>query len=726
MNGRLKIFLLINFLLLVLWIGYLFNVQVFDPYKLHQTIEIRKNPSKELIIPKRGNIYDRNLDLLVGTTKFYQLDLDRKIALADQKEDKKVEETLEKISEIISHNSELSKAEVKRIISQKPLTNSVYISDKISELQLQKIKKHFEKEKFSGLISNFSKMERTYPHGKLGANFLGIVEEKNPHRSISDENIYQVQGLCGVEASYDKELTGNIGWKETIQDANNKRIPFLFLRSKKAKKGNSLVLTIDNTIQEVLENRLRGGIQKYDAKNAIGIIMDPYTGKIIAMAGLERDKLTASAKVLRSSANLPVSFMFEPGSTLKPITALIALEKDIFAPEDKINCNDYHITFGEEERVIKDDHKFEILSFHDIVAHSSNVGISKIVEKIGSKSLFDRLIALGFRHRIGHRIFGESTGIFRKLNDWRGFSLHSISFGQEISVTALQLANAYCTLANGGKVMQPYFVEKVIEENGETIEQHEPRILREISDQNSLNTIKTFLQSVVEYGTATGTKLNFMDIAGKTGTAEKAIAGEFGYSEEKYTSVFAGFFPVEKPKYVMVIVYDEADYSSYSYYASLSAVPTFKEITTDLCNLPSSNLISEFVEAKTEYAEVPDLMNKHKNEALKILAKKELKYKIKRNGSSQIVTNQFPKPGYSFDQSKNIILVLGKEEKKEIEIYENRMPDLTGLTLRRALQKAHQSEVQLQIEGNGIVISQSIKPGSKIKYGAICKINADL
>lgn len=713
---------MLNALLVLIWIVYLFQIQILDAHNLQSTIDIRQNPSKKIINPLRGNIYDADQNLLVSSIKYYQIDQDMQaVKKYCARNEKDLSAIIDSISTIISENSDLEKKWLKAKLTK--ADGSVFLSEKISETELFQITSRMENLKIPGLIKNFSKIKRTYPQGKLGSNFLGIIDDNREEND--QEEIYSMKGISGLEYTYDEKLRGKYGWQETIHDANNKRIPFLFLKERPPKNGNSLVLTIDNDLQEILEESLYEGLKKYQAKNAIGIIMNPHSGAVLAMSGLNKDDQEKTALELRAKANLPVSFMFESGSTLKPITALLALEHNIYKPSDMIDCRDYHLEYGDVERVIKDDHKFTKLNFKDIIAHSSNVGISKIVEKIGSKSLYERMIALGFGHKIGADIAGEASGIFRKLKDWQGFSLHSISFGQEISVTALQLANAYCSFTNGGKIMQPYLVQKVIDENGRTVENHQPKVLRTISDKTSLDTLKVFLRSVVDYGTATGTKFDFLEIAGKTGTAEKSFGGNIGYSEEKYTSVFAGFFPVQEPKYVIVIVYDEADYKSYSYYASMSAVPTFKKVVNRIINLPKSDIIVEIKEEQKDYVFAPSVFGMSRLEAETTLNSSGISFEIVEKNPHGKVVNQFPKPNAAFDKTERVIVILDTaEQKQDVEAFDYDMPNLKGLTLKKALALANRKNIRLISMGNGIIYEQSIPAGSKTKFGEKCVVKA--
>ena len=728
MRTRLIIFLCLNMIIVIIWVAYLFCIQILDAHHLNATVEIRQNPSKKLILPNRGNIYDRNNNLLVSSLKLYQLDIDRRTISDYCKRNREFDkdDVCLQISEIISQNSNLTKRQILKKINKKPFNSSVFISQKFSETQLLAIKSEFEKRKLPGLTYTFSSIKRTYPYDALGANFLGMIDEKTQsEHSQNSESIYEVYGKCGVEATYNEELSGTYGWQETVHDANNKRIPLLFLKKKKPRNGNSLILTIDKNLQEILEENLCQGLKDYKAKNAIGIIMDPFSGEILAMSGINKNDRKKFASMLRASSNLPVSFMFEPGSTLKPITALLAIEKKIYKPTDRIDCRNYHLTYESEERVIKDDHKFKYLSFKDIIAHSSNVGISKIVEQIGSEALYERMIALGFGHKTSSNLAGEASGIFRKLKDWQGFSLHSISFGQEISVTTLQLANAYCALANGGKMLQPYIIKKIINEKNKTIFTHERKVLRSISNKRSLDTLKVFLKSVVDYGTATGTKMDFLEIAGKTGTAEKSIRGKQGYTEEKYTSTFAGFFPVKDPQYVIVIVYDEPDYKSYSYYATLSAVPTFRNIVTNMINLPQSEILVSVKEKNKRFITAPNVTGMIHEKAIEFLKKKKIKYQVQELSVDGNVVNQFPKPGTSYPENEFLIVILDNVSvPKEQNEFDYKMPDFTGLTLRKAIALANKKNIKLIVKGNGTIVRQTILPGSKIKFGEICSVTA--
>ncbi len=724
MKIRLSIFIILNFIFVLLWVVYLFTIQILDPFNFKDTIEIRQNPSKKIIVAERGNIYDRNSELLVSSIKYYQIDIDKNAILKHCKRnpDKKVSKIYSSIASIVSNYTDISKKKIQQKLNKINRYTSVLISDNITESQLTKIRSDFKEKRIPGLVINFKKYRRSYPKNKLAASLLGMIRSNEEENNFDTRNnFYKLYGVCGIESTFEKELSGKFGWQETIYDANNKRIPFLFLKEKEAQNGNSLILTIDCNIQEILEENLENGLETFKANKAIGIIMEPFSGEIIAMAGIGKEDINKSAAILRAMPNLATSFMFEPGSTLKPVTALLALERNIYSSTDKIDCRNYII----EDRTIKDSHEYNFLSFKDIIAYSSNVGISKIVDEIGSEVLYERLIAMGCGQKTGSNLAGEASGIFRKLKEWQGYSLHSISFGQEISVTALQLANMYCTFANNGNVMQPYLIKEIRDQKDNIIRKFGPKILRSISDKNSLDTLKVFLKNVVDYGTGVVTKINYLEIAGKTGTAEKIIKGETTYSKEKYISVFVGFFPVDIPKYVIVIVFDEPDYDFH--YASSSTVPIFRNIVKKIISRPESDIIVDTKQGKTEYNQMPDIIGKTKQQVCEILRKKNILYNLVLKDQDGLVVNQYPQPKVAFDKTEKVIVILDKEHNQtEVEALDYVMPNLQGLTVRKALFEAVKKNIKLIISGNGIIVSQSIPPGKKIKFGEICKIKAKL
>ncbi len=707
----------------LVWMAYLFSIQVLDPLELSGFRRLRYVPEKEILIPKRGAIYDSKGDLLISSISFYQVDIDRgQIDKWAKRNDQTLDEAYQKVSEIFSKNTSLTQEFVMRRLTMGNRLTSIQISNRIKESELDNLIKDFREARIGGLLNNFSYMRRIYSKDRLAARVLGSVREYSdggPQGSAA--SIYKLSGICGIEASADQALSGEYGWREIVLDANNERVPYPNLRDKKPQNGNNVWLTIDSRIQEIVEEALNNGLDEYHAKNAAAVVMNPKTGKIIAMAGISATDRSEAPNLVRTKPNIPVSFMFEPGSTMKPLTIIPALENKLVKPTERIPVGELRIG----RRRIKDTHHYEPLTIREIIAKSSNVGVVKIADRIGSQKMYEKLIALGFGQKTGLGIFGETSGIFAKLENWDGYSLHSISFGQSISVTAIQLNNAYCAVANGGRLMKPYIIDSYRDEEGNIIEQFEPIVLRQVSTKAAADTVRSYLQSVVDSGTGRNLKLNYVTLGGKTGTAQKKLEGMHGYAGDKYTSVFTGMFPVENPEYVITVLYDEP--ARGLHYGSLSAAPTFKKIVENILFMPDSNILPFSNRLMENSLSMPDLVGQSLQRAEYLLNQYGFKYKIEGPDSASVVIDQFPKPNVAVDMHHPITVKIGKSVNPKLPVIEQGvMPNLIGLTVRKALQYAAQHQINVKINGMGIVRSQSILPGSRIISGASCKIEASI
>ncbi len=706
----------VSALVVLLWMVHLFAVQVLDVHNLSGMARLRYNPSNEILIPYRGNIYDCNGNLLVSSVKNYQVEVHRpSIKLWCDKNNVKVEAYYDTLATIFAQNSDLTKSYVLQKLNSKSASSSVVISNRIRESQLVMINNIIQERDYPRIISSFASMKRTYAQGDLAARMLGMVQEESLNSSNS---IYTLKGLCGIEYALDNYLQGEPGWRKVIYDGNQHAIPDREMKEKKARNGYNVELTIDTEYQEILENSLKSAIDEYSAKNVMGVIMNPNSGHVLAMSGISQFDKHKQTAAIRALPNMPVSFLFEPGSTMKAFTSLLAIEKHLYRGSDMIDCRKYKL----EKRTISDAHEFKSLSFKDVLVHSSNVGIAKIAEKVGDKRLYKRLTELGFGLKTGLEVTGESPGIFRKLKDWGSFSLHSISFGQEIAVTAIQMAAAYAPLANGGKVIQPTLVKRVYDENGETIFEHKTEVLRTISDQTSLDTLRTYMKDVVNYGTGTATRFPKMTIAGKTGTAEKMKAGG-GYSDDKYTASFAGYYPADDPQILMLIVVDEPAYKYH--YGSMSAVPTFRDITENILALPTCRIMPDIRSEQHDMIEMPNVEGLSVTEAVRTLNAQSIAFEHIVRDPDGVVINQYPKAGVAFDRSNKVVIVIDHKHKEvAVDPASSTMPDLVGKTIRKAADLARRSNIKLQVNGNGVVRKQSIKAGEKIKYGQVCQVEA--
>ncbi|MCK9583331.1 MAG: penicillin-binding transpeptidase domain-containing protein [Candidatus Cloacimonetes bacterium] len=706
----------------LLWSVYLFNIQILDPFSFAHLRRVRYTPRKEILIPRRGGIYDAKGNLLVSSVNYYQVDIDRfsvntwatRTSISQAK-------AFDKIASAISNNSSLTKPDVLTRLNMGDKKSSIQITNKISEAELDKILKAFGTQNLPGLIHNFSSMRRIYSKGILAARMMGSVsEESNGYDPMTDsKSLYKLSGICGLEATYDKMLSGEYGWREIVLDANNNPMPYPDLHEKRPKNGANLYLTIDTQIQEIVENALYEGVEKYGAANGGAVVMDPKTGRILALAGVSNQDLSDDPSIVRTKSNIPASFMFEPGSTLKPMSVLPALEHKLIKPTERIECGRYQVG----RRVISDTHNYGPLTPRAIIAKSSNVGVAKIAERIGKVKLYEAYIAMGFGQKSALNLFGESSGIFAKLEKWDGYSLHSLSFGQSISVTAIQMAAAYSAIANGGKMMKAHIVDSYRDDQGNILESFEPSVLRQVSSRAACDTMLSYIQDVVDDGTATHIKMDYISVGGKTGTAQKNIEGTRGYSGDKYNAVFAGLFPVEDPRMVVVVFYDEPQH--YYRFGSMSAAPTFKKIVGDILFMPDCDILPYNERLLQTSLKMPDLRGMNIQTAERNLNQYGFLYKVEGPDSASVVIDQFPKAGITVDKNHPITLKIGRSKGSDHKaVSAGTMPNLVGLTLRKALKAASDQGVEIRIIGSGIVRTQSLLAGSRITRQSVCVLEA--
>jgi cell division protein FtsI/penicillin-binding protein 2 len=724
MRSRYIFLVLIFASIALLWSAYLFCIQILDPFNFAHLRRVRYIPNKEILIPRRGGIYDANGNLLVSSVSYYQIDLDRStINSWARRNEIPQDEAFAKIADLISENSSLSRDAVLRRLNLGNRESSIQISNRISEAELDRIVQNFASERLPGLVHNFSSMRRIYSKGILGARLMGSVrEESDGYDPMTDsKSLYKLAGINGIEATFDRVLSGEYGWREVVLDANNRPMPYPDLHEKKPQHGKSLYLTIDANIQEIVENVLYEGVEKYKAAHGGAVVMDPKTGRVLALAGVSAKDKHDDPNLVRARSNIPASFMFEPGSTLKPFSVLPALEHKMVKPNELFDCGRYQVG----RRVISDTHDYGPLTPRGIIAKSSNVGVAKIAERVGKTKLYEEYISLGFGQKSALNLFGESSGLFAKLENWDGYSLHSLSFGQSISVTSIQLAAAYSAMANGGRMMRPYIVDSLRDEQGNIIESFEPSVLRQVSTKAACDTMLSYIQDVIDDGTAQHIKMNYISLGGKTGTAEKNVEGTRGYSSNKYNAVFAGVFPIEDPQMVIVVFYDEP--SHYYRFGSMSAAPSFQKIVENILFMPECDILPYNERLLQTSLTMPDLTGMDIHTAERSLNRYGFLYKIEGPDSASVVVNQYPKPGIAVDKNHPITLKIGRsDDTSSNPISAGSMPNLVGMTLRKAMQTASEQGVPIRILGSGIVRKQSLLPGSRISSESVCVLEASL
>ncbi|MHC4889718.1 MAG: peptidoglycan D,D-transpeptidase FtsI family protein [Planctomycetota bacterium] len=392
-----------------------------------------------------------------------------------------------------------------------------------------------------------SDWQRYYPMRELAAHIVGFTSVYN-------------RGLGGIELQYDEELSGLGAQSIFFADALRRPIrPFQQQAgvSSHFADGVGIILTLDASIQQFARAELVNQYESYEAESAVAIVAEPKTGAILAMVSLPdfdpRDARSADANTLRNRA---VCDQFEPGSVLKPIVAAIAIDAGAVGREEKIFCEygDYRGRgFGRIGEY--GNHKFGDLAVRDILVHSSNIGMAKIGQKLGRDKLYDGLRLFGFGKKIGIDLPGEAEGRLWPVRNWTGYSVTRIPYGQEISVTAIQLVRAFCILANGGRVVQPYLVKAIVGNNGEIIKLQRPSLTigYVVKPEVAEWIITEALVGVVDEGTGKRARLDGWEVFGKTGTANIAKSDERGYSERDYVASFVGGAPATDPAVVVLV-----------------------------------------------------------------------------------------------------------------------------------------------------------------------------
>lgn len=421
------------------------------------------------------------------------------------------------------------------------------LSDQIRKMKLKGV--DFRKE-----------AKRVYPGGSLASHLLGFVDIDN-------------KGLEGLERYYQRLLKGENGFRQVLRDAKRRALPSTELKYRKPIDGLALVLTIDEVIQHIAERELEKAYRKWNAKGAAVIVMDPWTGEILALANRPTfDPNLPSRSTPASRRNRAITDLFEPGSVFKMITAASALQEGSVKENDKIFCENgsYRIS----KHVLHDVHPYGTLTFREVITKSSNIGTVKIAQKLGGERLHQYIVAFGFGRKTGIDLPGEISGIVVPPKRWSGTSIANIPIGQGVGVTAIQLACAMGVVANGGNWVKPHLLKEVLNSDGDVIKSYTPEEPRPVLQEEISERLQKILVDVVEEGTGKYAKLKGYRAGGKTGTSQK-LDPNGHYSKSEHIGSFVGFAPSPNPRIVIVVMVDDPHPA---YYGGVVAAPVFKEV----------------------------------------------------------------------------------------------------------------------------------------------------
>ncbi|MBI5237179.1 MAG: PASTA domain-containing protein [Deltaproteobacteria bacterium] len=627
-NPKVRVYVVIGFffLLFAAVFARAFELQVLKSRSLKQ-MAARQHRKTLNIQSKRGDIYDRNQKEMAVS-----IEVDSVFAQPSKIDSPRA--TAKFLAPILSED----RIELERKL--KSANNFVWLKRQVDL-------KDGQRKAIAGIdgIGVMKESRRYYPNKALASNIIGFTGLDS-------------SGLEGVEARYDSMLRGAPAKYVGDKDAMGRMLVFEDFRKTVSVQGMEVALTIDKTIQYVAEKALKKAVDDSGAKGGMALVMNPMTGEMLAMASYPtfdpNDFGAANPKQWRNRA---MADAFEPGSVMKLFLISAALEENAIRTTDNFFCENgsYHVA----DRVFHDHEKYGWLTVPQIIKYSSNICSAKIGERLGKAQVHRYLKAFGFGSRTGVDLPGEASGSLRNVNSWSGVTLETVSFGQGISVTGLQLVTALSAVANGGFLMKPYVVKSIKDPNGKVVSETYPVIVKRIVSEETAKKMTNMLIGVTQTG-GTGVKaaMDDFEVAGKTGTAQKPDPKKGGYLEGAFTASFFGFVPARSPRLSILVAIDEP---KKDHYGGTVAGPAFKEI-----------------------------------------AEKSLSY-------MGVFKERQNLPNIQLVKADTV-----EESKKEENLRPMAVPDFTGKTVRAVLRLAKGRSFDVDIMGSGRAVSQKPVPGSNV------------
>jgi cell division protein FtsI (penicillin-binding protein 3) len=623
-----------KFLFLALFLavgGRAFQLQVLQGDKLMRLGQ-RQHLKEWIVLPKRGALIDRAGEPLA-------LSMESQSVYIRPHRIQEADKVGQRLAEILN----LGTAEVRqKIASEKPF---VWIKRQVSSPEAEKI----QALNLDG-IGMYYEPNRHYPQGQLAGQLIGFVGRDS-------------EGLEGLELKYNDYIRGETGSSVTERDALGRRVLVEGIGGLQIPPGSDIHLTLDTSIQHMAEKELEASVLKFRAKAGVAIVVEPRTGEVLALANYPSFDPNNYAKLTAEQRrNRAVTDSFEPGSTFKTILAAAALEEEIVGKEDLFYCEMGKYPFA--GKIIHDSHPHGWLSFAKILQVSSNIGFTKIAEKVKKERYFKYIEKFGFGKVTGIDVPGEAPGLVRKVEGWAAIDLATHAFGQGISTTPLQMVMAYAAIANGGLLMRPYVTRRVVSPGGEVLLDNQPHVVRRVISEIKSKLLASMLRDVTnEGGTGTMANIEGFEVAGKTGTAQKADTVHGGYSRKRVAS-FVGFVPANDPRLVALVLIDEPEAQVYG---GVVAAPAFRNIAQG---------------ALRRLAVAPE-------KATPVSA------------TAKQMDSTTPR------------LVKRSEANAPAHIDADAVPSFIGLSFREALEKAQRLNVKIRLQGNGYVVKQAPTAGGR-------------
>lgn len=725
---RFKLLLVFFFLILIILSGRIAYLQFIKGSYLKE-LAYKQQSTNQIISPKRGTIYDATgkklaISAVVDT-----------VSINPTKITGKTDEATKARKELVAKGlSDIFELNYEETLEKVNSTSSVQtIAKKVEKDKIDRLKLWMKENEISVGINIDEDTKRTYPYSNLASNLIGFCGTEN-------------DGKQGIELKWNSILTGTPGKIVTSKDAFQEEIPNADETYIAAENGNDIVLTIDFYIQSVVEKYLKQAVEEFSAtKGGTVIAMDPSTGSILAMASYPdynlnspsepNDKLKTTWDTLTTDQkndslqemwrNRLVASTYEPGSPFKLITATVALEENITS-EDVYNdfyCSGHENVNGQNVSCWTQAHKGP-KSLREALQVSCNPSFIQLGNRIGAKTLYKYYSAFGLFNKTGVDLPSESNSIFFKSADTiRPIELATMSFGQRINVTPIQLATAVSAIANDGLLMKPRIVKQIINTDTNTVTDIEPVAVRQVVSKSTSERMRDLMHSVVTNGSGRTANISGYSIGGKTGTSEPPVSRP----EEGYIASYIAIAPTEKPEICLLMALH--DPPGRQHQGGQTCGPYVGKMLSEILpylGLNSSDIETTAVDttnATNSKITVPDIRNKTVTEAKKILQQSGLKVNISVSGdeNSLVVTSQMPEPGASIPKNSIISLYTTENDTKvSVEV-----PNITGLTIEEAQSKLATKNLNLSFTEtslSGTISNQEIKPGTLVEEGTIIKI----
>ena len=716
-------------------------------YDYYSGLALRNQTRTTTVQARRGEICDRNMNVLatsVGVENVYLDPHELKQAREDLEDiARTLGEILEKDSAWILEQARDYKQRYKQVGSRVDETTAGLIREYINENDISGI--HLE-----------PNAQRIYPYGTLAAQVIGFTNASG-------------EGSEGVEASYNSYLQGGTGKVITTKGNNEMDMPFSYEKYVTSRSGNTVVLTLDATVQACLEKQMETAIARYDVQNgAFGLVMNAKTGEILAMATLgsydpnnyleitdertlveledlrilseaEPDNVAAKkayqealhAARLKQWRNRVLSDGYEPGSTFKVLTMAAALDCGAINLNTGFHCSGSEQIPGRSQLLHcwrSQGHGSE--QTPQALQNSCNIAFAHIALKLGGEKFFEYIEKFGILEKTGIDLAGESRGIFfdkalvTDTDKWGTASLTSGSFGQTFKITPLQLVRAIASVVNGGNLLEPYIVSEILDADGNTILKQEPTIVRQTISKETSDTMRTLIQSVVEEGTAKNAKVAGFSIGGKTGTSEKIdVFDDTGARVLDKIVSFVGIAPMENPEYIVLVALDTPSRQTGIYISGgVMAAPTVGAVMADILPYLGVERVFSEDDLASKTVTVADMTAMTAAEAKKLLKEQGLTGVF--SGTGEAVTGQIPASGASVPGGSQVLLYLGEETpQRTVEV-----PDFTGMHRQQAADAAGALGLYILVTGNDeiapnvVVTSQSVPAGQTVDVGTMIQL----